>query len=355
MNDDALILALKNQAKSLSLLYVEDDLNLCEHTQIILEDFFEDIVICHNGEDALKVFKERSFDIVLTDIVMPIMDGIEMSRAMKEYNSEQIIIVMSAYEETQYFLEFVDIGINNFVSKPPNSNELFSILLSASLKINENKKHKLDSLNLEKDLFESKELLRTIIDTVPVRIFWKDKESKYLGCNKLFANDAGLSDQSELIGKSDFELSWRDNAEAYISDDQEVINSKSNKLHYEERQTTPNGDTIWISTSKVVLYDNDNKVMGLLGSYIDITEQKKMIASMKEVEEALGYQAYHDVLTKLPNRLRYLQKLDEAISRAKRSENKIAVIFIDIDKFKDINDSLDMKLVIKSFKRLAID
>lgn len=101
----------------------------------------------------------------------------------------------------------------------------------------------------EMGLAESHYLLQTIINTSPVRIFWKDKALKYLGCNPVFAHDAGEASPEALIGKTDFQLCWREQAALYQADDQQVIVSGIPKLAFEEQQTTPEGEAIWRRTS----------------------------------------------------------------------------------------------------------
>ncbi len=124
-------------------------------------------------------------------------------------------------------------------------------------------------------LTESRSLLQTIIDTAPVRIFWKDRELRYLGCNPAFARDAGETAPEDLIGKDDFQLGWRDQAACYRADDQAVLHSGISKLSYDEQQTAPDGRRIWLRTSKVPLYNEAHDAIGVLGIYDDITERKR--------------------------------------------------------------------------------
>ncbi|HWR58604.1 MAG TPA: PAS domain S-box protein [Thermodesulfovibrionales bacterium] len=131
-------------------------------------------------------------------------------------------------------------------------------------------------MKIEEALKESQQMLKTVIDTIPVRVFWKDHESKYLGCNKQFALDAGLEVPEDLIGRDDFQMGWREQAELYRSDDKEVMQSGIPKLNYEEPQTTPAGSSIWLRTSKIPLRDINGEILGVLGTYEDITESKKM-------------------------------------------------------------------------------
>jgi PAS domain S-box-containing protein len=123
---------------------------------------------------------------------------------------------------------------------------------------------------------ESKNLLLRIIDTVPMRVFWKDCDLNYLGCNMAFAKDAGMSHPTDLIGKDDYQMAWKEQAELYRNDDKEVISSDISKISYDEQQTTPTGGKLWLRTSKITLKNQYNQIIGLLGVYEDITERKLM-------------------------------------------------------------------------------
>lgn len=133
----------------------------------------------------------------------------------------------------------------------------------------------------------SHDLLRSIVENVPIRVFWKDRESRYLGCNRLFAHDAGMSRPEDLLGKDDFQMAWREQAELYRADDKRVMDSGEPKIGYEEPQTTPQGLAIWLRSSKVPLRDPDGKVFGMLGIYDDITESKLAAEAMQYRGELL--------------------------------------------------------------------
>ena len=124
------------------------------------------------------------------------------------------------------------------------------------------------------EIFESKNLLLAIIDTLPIRVFWKDTHLNYMGCNIAFAKDAGLNSPADAPGKNDFELSWGDQAALYRADDQAVIDSGLPKLFFEEQITTADGTTLWLRTSKVPLRNHENKIVGVLGVYEDYTHNK---------------------------------------------------------------------------------
>ena len=121
---------------------------------------------------------------------------------------------------------------------------------------------------------------------MPGRVFWKDRDSRYLGGNILFAQDAGFAAADELIGKTDFDMVWKDDqAELYRADDKAVMESGIARFDFEEPQIRPEGNTNWLRTSKVPLRDENNQVIGVLGLYEDITERKR-------VEEALRIKDY---------------------------------------------------------------
>ncbi|MGZ5434577.1 MAG: PAS domain S-box protein [Pyrinomonadaceae bacterium] len=127
----------------------------------------------------------------------------------------------------------------------------------------------------EDALRASQQLIEGIINAIPVRIFWKDKNLVYLGCNAAFARDAGFADPKDIIGKDDYQLAWRDQAEMYRADDRHVIESGSSRLLFEESLTTPEGLRTLLS-SKVPLRNSTGEISGILGTFMDITERKRL-------------------------------------------------------------------------------
>lgn len=140
--------------------------------------------------------------------------------------------------------------------------------------------------NTTEALHESTQMMKLVFDTVPARVFWKNKDLVYMGCSRLFAIDAGMTSPADIVGKSDFELPWKETeAENYRADDLAVMESGIPKLNYEETQHTATGRTIWVITSKIPLRDADGNVIGVLGTYEDITERKIALEKLKKSEE----------------------------------------------------------------------
>ena len=133
----------------------------------------------------------------------------------------------------------------------------------------------------EAAIAESRNLLRAVIDTAPVRVFWKDRRLCYLGGNSAFARDAGMAHPRDLIGKDDYQMRWADRAESYRAADRSVMESGSAALYVEELQTTPEGVETWLRISRVPLRDAHNETIGVLGIYEDITESRQAAAELE--------------------------------------------------------------------------
>jgi PAS domain S-box-containing protein len=143
----------------------------------------------------------------------------------------------------------------------------------------------------EQALQENRQLLQLVMDNIPQSVFWKDKEKlTYLGTNRAFAEDAGFASPQDLVGKNDFDMPWKEQAELYRADDQRVLELGEPKLNYEEPQTGTAGNITWLRTSKIPMRDANGNVFAVLGMYEDITEQKRLQQQVHESFERRGYQ-----------------------------------------------------------------
>ncbi|WP_051690075.1 PAS domain S-box protein [Pelobacter seleniigenes] len=139
----------------------------------------------------------------------------------------------------------------------------------------------------EEALRESRSLLQSVLENIPIRVFWKNRDSNYLGCNTAFAHSSGFSKPEDLLGKNDFQMCWKNQAEAFRADDKVIMDSEATKLGIEQSLATPEGQMTWVRTSKVPLYDKDKKVIGMLGIDEDISSQKKKEEEKARLEEQL--------------------------------------------------------------------
>lgn len=183
----------------------------------------------------------------------------------------------------------------------------------------------------EKALYESRHMLQLILDNIPQSVFWKNVDSVYEGGNRSLLAEAGLQGIDQLLGKTDADLRWKDQAEHYRQMDLEVMRSGVPRMHMQAADVRRDGSECWIETSKIPLKDNKGKVVGVLAVTEDITARKYM-------EQELFRRANFDGLTGLPNREYFRSQLDEAVKRAQRRSG-LALMYFDIDRFKHINDT----------------
>lgn len=145
-------------------------------------------------------------------------------------------------------------------------------------------------------------LLQTIINTAPIRVFWKDRNSRFLGCNNNFAEDAGMIKPEDLIGKDDFQMVWAKEATSYQANDNAVMLSGQSRLGFEELQTTLDGGTRWLRTSKVPLRDSVGSVIGMIGLYEDISDHKRneeVLRALAERGSAEGEELFKTIVRQL--------------------------------------------------------
>ncbi|MDH5716179.1 MAG: ATP-binding protein [Spirochaetia bacterium] len=194
-------------------------------------------------------------------------------------------------------------------------------------------------IKANKTIFKTNILLNAVLNSIPVQVFWKDKNLVYIGCNEAFAIDTGFKTSNDIIGKTDYDMPWKSEAELYRTDDMNVLKTKKNKINYEEPQTTSAGKTIWLQTSKMPLYDENNNIFGVLGTYFDITarkvsqeklaeayeELKKSSEELKEANEELSQYAYvvsHDLKSPLRAIHNYADFLYEDLNDSLEDEQK---------------------------------
>ncbi len=148
------------------------------------------------------------------------------------------------------------------------------------------------------ELSESRAMLRLVMNTIPQFVFWKDRESVYLGCNDLFAQAAGVGSSEAIIGKTDHDLAWTtEQAELFRETDARVMAADIPEFHIIESQAQADGKQAWLDSNKVPLHNSGGDVIGILGTYEDITsrvvaeeEKERMQAQLLQAQkmEAVG-------------------------------------------------------------------
>jgi diguanylate cyclase (GGDEF)-like protein/PAS domain S-box-containing protein len=175
-------------------------------------------------------------------------------------------------------------------------------------------------------------LFRSLMETMVDSIYVKDRQCRLVRVNRKMALDLGRADPAELIGRTDIELFGREFGEMTMLDDTRIMETDEPIIGLTESRQLESGQVNWTLTTKTPLHDQAGTVVGLLGITREINE-------LKRAEMALEHLATHDTLTGLPNRYLMFDRLNQLLVRAARYELSFAILFIDLDGFKRINDS----------------
>ena len=170
-------------------------------------------------------------------------------------------------------------------------------------------------IQAEAALQSSRNMLSKVINASPQSVFWKDRNSIYLGCNENFARSAGLAKPEDIVGKSDFDLPRPpEDVQRYIADDAEVMENNRPKLHFTEELQRADGTRIWIDTSKVPLTDAQGRVYGVLGMHEDITQRKLRQDELLRLRTAVEQSANIIVITNTQGIIEYVNPAFEKVT-----------------------------------------
>jgi PAS domain S-box-containing protein len=185
----------------------------------------------------------------------------------------------------------------------------------------------------ERELF----LLRALIDQIPDFLFVKDRAGKFVIANEAVARAYGLQ-VGGLVGKCDHDLHPLALADEFSKCEQEIMASGLPRFNMQESFPNSEGVLKWYSTTKVPLRDDlEGVTVGLIGIARDVTERRQM-------EKQLVHMAHYDSLTQLPNRILFVDHLRAALSERRVRNSKVALLYIDLDGFKKVNDTLGHQL-----------
>lgn len=141
---------------------------------------------------------------------------------------------------------------------------------------------------VENALGASRYMLQLVMDTLPEAIFWKDRNSVHIGCNRHFAKDAGLASPQDIVGKDDYALPWkREEADFYREYDRRIMEADQAEFGIIKTQLMADGQEAWVEINKAPLHDNDGNVIGILGTYQDITQRKQAELDLQKLNQEL--------------------------------------------------------------------
>ena len=280
-----------------TILYVEDDFDILEEVVFFLKKKFGTIFTAKNGEEGLSMFKKHNPTMVITDIQMPKLNGLDMVELIRNQNSEVPIIITSAFNETQMLLKAIDIGVDSYLLKPMD----FTELLNQIEKL-------IKPIVLENELADSKEKLKMmeILEKKEKElVIYKERmEYAFAGSNDgmfdcdVYSGDTYYSPKwKSFIGYEDKEIknvisSFKDSiypADFNLVESQldEVFSKMQKNCHIEFRQMHKDGHLVWILARGLVKYDEDGMPTRIIGTHTDITQKKEYEIELSEAKNQM--------------------------------------------------------------------
>ena len=176
-----------NILENLTILYVEDEELAREEVADFLEFEVKEVVVAENGKDGLEKFKNNNIDIVVTDINMPVMNGLEMAKEIKKISPKIPIIVTSAYSDSDFIIKAIEIGISRYVLKPIDVDELLTMIMKSA-----------KELIFEDTISMQNEYIKFLIDTNPAfMLVFTNKEMEHI--NSKFLDFLGYKNEEEFL------------------------------------------------------------------------------------------------------------------------------------------------------------
>jgi len=323
---------------------VDDEARLRHSLKLLLERDGRQIEECATGGEAVAALSRHHYDLVLLDLRLPDMTGLQVMDRLKTRLATMTVIVVSADDVIDSAIGALRLGAYDFVRKPYQPEELLNTVNNALQRRALEQSHARISARLE----QSERLHRYLVDHSPDIIYTVNEDGQFTYLNPTVAAMLGYPNE-ELIGRHYSSILHEDDREraryAFCERRTGERASRNVELRLKRRPSGAAADaegeehlTIALSATGVYVEPNpgEGRRLRFLGSYgvaRDITERKR-------AEERISFQAYHDLLTQLPNRALFKDRLSVALTQAQRSGRLVAVLFIDLDRFKLINDSL---------------
>ncbi|MEN9398176.1 MAG: hypothetical protein RLZ81_2706 [Pseudomonadota bacterium] len=182
-------------------------------------------------------------------------------------------------------------------------------------------------------LREKERYQRALLDSFPFMVWLKDTNSRFMAVNQAVADSYGVANPDQLVGKTEFDLLDYETASRIRDEDQSVMQTRQNSVLELQRVMAPDSEPRWVEVYKAPVTDDFGAVLGTVGFIRDITERKLQ-------QEEIRQLALYDPLTQLPNRRLFSERVNHAIALARRDQARLALVFVDLDRFKPVNDSL---------------
>ncbi|WP_297992070.1 diguanylate cyclase [Anoxybacillus sp.] len=306
---------------NMKVLYVEDEPGAREMLMRLLKRRIRDVKVAKNGQEALELFTTFQPDIVITDIKMPLLNGLELIRRIRESDEHVQIIITTAYDDNDFFIRAIEYGVNHFILKPIDHEKFLQSL-----------QHSIYQRQLERELEKQKQYTRTIIDFQENLICILNAE-RLLDCNLSFQRFFGRETIEQLRA-----------GQTHICD-YFIAEPGYFYVKGEKRWLRPLIDrTIPFLKVKMTCKQAEEHVFLLKAtSFPDEPDSYLVvftdITALEEESKRNEFLATKDPLTKTFNRLKFDELFTREIHRARRYKQPFSIILFDIDHFKKVNDT----------------
>lgn len=302
--------------KDLAILVVEDDSVVRDNMTTILKRRFDDVYSVDCVVRALEIYKSKKVDLIITDITMKGASGLDLAREIRETNSEIPIIFLTAYNDTSYMLQAIELRISNYLTKPLNLKKLlYEIDMVAKV------------IYLQKEQKNQTELFLALSENSLAAIFFGSEKFEYT--NRAFCELTKYS-HNELANMHIYEIFKKDAQQRVkIATDKRRDGEKLDSRKNEFEIITKDGDTRWVYAQTTTLFFKNR--YSTLGNLIDITDLKELHIKLEKL-------ASIDQLTGAYNRRKFEEILNSEIEKAREDGAHFSMIMYDLDYFKRIND-----------------
>ena len=328
--------------KPVSFLVVDDDARARESLSMLLRREWSDITEAEDGEVAISLIQQRRFKIIILDLNMPKKSGDQVLSFIRDRKIQTTVIVLSGETSINKVTEAVRLGAYDIFKKPYSFDELEHSIRNAldKSRIEEEK------AQIQGRLAHSERLHRYMVDNSPDLIYILNLKGEFSFVNDSVTKLLGF-EKSDLLGK---------HYSLFIADEDRM---KAEYLFNERRRASRSNGAVELSLkcnssdpskpfdvsvrpielNSMGIYSVETRGSKKVATYQGTYGVARDISSRKKAEKLITYQAYHDLLTKLPNRAMLLDRLDLAIKQSVRTRETLIVMFLDLDRFKLINDS----------------
>jgi len=297
----------QNYLKNLKILYVEDEENTREQFSAFLGHCSGVLVTTANGAEGFEAYLLHKPDIIVTDIRMPVMDGLTMVSKIRELDKSVQIIVLTAYDQSDYLMKAINIDIDRYVTKPVDINKFQEALLVCTNRLLMKKQLE----QSRKEIVSANNILNSIIENMTDWVWEIDAERRYSYCSPQVERFLGYS-SAEIIGKTPFDLMSPEETERVGTLFGEIMHNKAPIKDLENWNIHKDGHEVLLVTSGVPILDASGNLLGYRGFDRDISAQRNAEEALKVKEKF-----YHSTINGLSAHICVINDQGEIIATNK--------------------------------------